>query len=343
MHVRSRISARHQAMRTDRRSQAGIGLVELMLALVLGLLVVGAAVAIFLPSLRTATTTGNLANLQEASTIASELLARDIREAGGNACDYRKAVVDIVSRGVNPAQEDFATHWPIGIRGVHGTENFPTPGQAFGGGEGDRVVNTDAIEVMLLLNNQSTLSAPMNQSTDNLVTTGTTSPATGELALVCDFELATLFRVSSNSGGELGHTAPANCSNVFSSANSCAGGPSSTGDGHRYGPGAIVGVPVIVRWYIGRDETGGTALYRSVIKNGVPGPNEQIARGVGLVLTYLVPGAHAYRPVQPTETIDWASVTAVAIELSVNNVNSEEELEMDRTFRHVVQLRNRAQ
>lgn len=331
------------APNATRRSQAGVGLVELMLALVLGLLVVGAAVAIFLPTLRTATTTGNLGNVQEASTIAFELMARDIREAGGTACDSRKVLVDIVARGTNPAQEEFATRWPTGIRGVNNSEEFPTPGQQFGGLEGDRAVNTPAFEVMLSLNNESTVRSPMNQSTDPLVTTVTTHPAAGDLALVCDFEVATLFRVSSNTGGQLGHAAPANCSGGFSPVDPCTGGPRPERDWHKYGVDAVIGTPVIVRWYIGWDESGGMALYRSVSKNGVPGPNEQIARGVGLFLAYLVPGTNEYRPVQPAQTIDWTRVTAIAVEISVNNVNSEEELEMGRTFRHVIQLRNRTE
>ncbi|UNK43434.1 hypothetical protein MNO14_04940 [Luteimonas sp. S4-F44] len=63
-----------------------MALVELMIAMVLGLLVVGAAFAIFLSNQRSYTANEDLNRIQENARIALDLIARDIRAAGGSAC-----------------------------------------------------------------------------------------------------------------------------------------------------------------------------------------------------------------------------------------------------------------
>lgn len=64
----------------------GFGLVELMVAMVLGLLVLGAAFAIFLSSQRTFLASEGINRIQESARVAFELMSRDIRAAGGSAC-----------------------------------------------------------------------------------------------------------------------------------------------------------------------------------------------------------------------------------------------------------------
>ena len=57
--------------------QLGLSLVELMVALVLGLLVVGAAIGVFLSNRQTYTATESLGRVQENARVAFELMARD--------------------------------------------------------------------------------------------------------------------------------------------------------------------------------------------------------------------------------------------------------------------------
>lgn len=72
----------------SRRSVAagGFSVVELMIAMALGLLVVGAASAVFLSNQRTYQANEGLSRVQESGRVAFELLAREIRAAGGAAC-----------------------------------------------------------------------------------------------------------------------------------------------------------------------------------------------------------------------------------------------------------------
>ncbi len=68
------------------RRAAGFGLIELLIAMVLGLVVIGAAFAIFISSQNTYRSNEELSRIQESARVAFELMSRDIRAAGGSAC-----------------------------------------------------------------------------------------------------------------------------------------------------------------------------------------------------------------------------------------------------------------
>ena len=65
---------------------AGFGLIELMIAMVLGLLVLGAAIAVFQSNQRTFDANEGTNRIQEGARVAYELMSKDIRAAGGSAC-----------------------------------------------------------------------------------------------------------------------------------------------------------------------------------------------------------------------------------------------------------------
>lgn len=66
--------------------QTGFGLIELMISMVLGLLVLGAAIAIFQSNQRSFQSSEGINRIQESARVAFELMSRDIRAAGGSAC-----------------------------------------------------------------------------------------------------------------------------------------------------------------------------------------------------------------------------------------------------------------
>ena len=70
----------------SRSVQAGFGLIELMIAMVLGLLVLGAAVAVFQSNQRTFNANEGQNRVQEGARVAFEMMSRDIRAAGGSSC-----------------------------------------------------------------------------------------------------------------------------------------------------------------------------------------------------------------------------------------------------------------
>ena len=64
----------------------GFGLIELMIAMALGLLVLGAAIAVFQSNQRTFNANEGQNRIQEGARVAYELMSNDIRAAGGSAC-----------------------------------------------------------------------------------------------------------------------------------------------------------------------------------------------------------------------------------------------------------------
>lgn len=67
-------------------AQVGFGLIELMISLVLGLLVLGAAIAVFQSNQSTFNANEGQNRIQEGARAAYEMISRDIRAAGGTAC-----------------------------------------------------------------------------------------------------------------------------------------------------------------------------------------------------------------------------------------------------------------
>ena len=70
----------------QKRVHVGFGLIELMISMVLGLLVLGAAIAVFQSNQRTFDANEGTNRIQEGARVAYELMSKDIRAAGGAAC-----------------------------------------------------------------------------------------------------------------------------------------------------------------------------------------------------------------------------------------------------------------
>lgn len=68
------------------RDQAGFSLIELMVAMALSLIVLGAAIAVFQSNQRSYGSNEGLNRVQEGARVAYEMISRDIRAAGASAC-----------------------------------------------------------------------------------------------------------------------------------------------------------------------------------------------------------------------------------------------------------------
>ena len=90
--MRATAAAMHRARRPARRQMAGLSLIELMIAMVLGLIVMGAAFAVFMSNQSTFGVNEGLNRMQENSRVAFELMSRDIRAAGGSSCSNMSVV-----------------------------------------------------------------------------------------------------------------------------------------------------------------------------------------------------------------------------------------------------------
>lgn len=311
------------------RRLRGVTLIELMIALVLGLVVTGAALALFVTNRQTYTASENLNRLQETARSTFELMARDIREAATNPCDSTMALTNQVKDNTTR----WWTNWNLatGLQGYSGTAPFPD--KAFGTAEEDRVNGTAAIEFKRAAATGVVVSTPMADTSSVISVNGNTGISAGDILVVCDFNHGTLFQATTVSTSQIGHGTSGSPGNISGAL------PPDI-----YKKNAIIGQMRASRWYIGHNGRGGTSLYHVNIVNtaGTPGVAvNEIADGItDMDLSYLSTGGSGYE----TNPADWSNVVAVRIELTLagqDRIGTDGNV-LTRTFEHVVAIRSRA-
>ena len=331
----------------------GLTLVELMISMMLGLLVVGSASAIFVSNRQTYRATEGLGRVQENGRIAFELMARDLREAGGNPCGNadRKEPLKLVNV-INNSATRWWTNWNNGITGYEGAIPLGSPL--------NRVAGTDAVDLMAGDSSSAATIAQHTSGSSSLqLNRADHGFRTSDLAIACDWQQATLFQVTGLTGADVvRHQAggnPGNCIGDLgyaSPAAACVAGPNRV---KQYGPNpadANANATVIrmqpVRWYIATVPGGGRSLFRSTVVNngGVLAVREQqIAEGVNnMQLQYLLDGAAAYVDAAAVTAANrWNDVTAVRVALDMRSADGAGigGAPLQRRIAHTVTLRNR--
>ena len=334
-----------------KRMQGGFTLIELMVALLLGLLVVGAAGSLFLSNRRVYGSTEAVNRIQESQRTAFELMARDIREAGGNPCS--KNVVNMLDtskpRGV------YYTGW---MDGVSGTE---------GGG-----TNPDSI-TLSLANGTSIAVTSNDDPSANIGVSSTGDFVTNDILMVCNAEVATIFQATALPSGisiqhNSGNGDPGNLQKPFQvDQTTFDSNPSGNAAGYCFlpdgsNPNCInqpsnsptqVIRPYAVRWYIAANPRNGVgSLWRQVINNGGASSQtpSEIAEGVtNTQITYKVDGAAGFVDASAVSAAQWKQVVAVNLVLTAQAVSGAitdrdtrgtDNATMTRTFSDVIALRN---
>lgn len=292
----------------------GFTLVELMIGLLLGLIVTGATIGIFLSNQQTYRATEGLGRVQESLRTAFELMARDLRVAGGNGCNTG-SLTNALTSGTG---EWWGTidSWSDAVKGYTGDTVFGTGGPAFGTAEGTRLSGSAALEIF----SGGDVAVSVASDSGNAFTVNSSDHdfISGDVLLVCDTNYSAVFNATSVSGTNIEH--PTTIS---------------------YSTNASVSRLNAVRWYVAYNADGGTSLYRTRVYAGSAEQEEVVANVAGMDLSYLVDGASGY--VAAGLVSDWSSVTAVRIALSLNSpdkVGSDGKV-LERTLAHVVELRNR--
>lgn len=91
-----------KAARTGLRSQTGLSLVELMIAMVLGLIIISAVLYVFAANRASYSHQESLSHIQESGRFALELLSRDIRMAGFIGCGNLREVEPVTNISPSP-------------------------------------------------------------------------------------------------------------------------------------------------------------------------------------------------------------------------------------------------
>lgn len=291
----------------------GFGLVELMVALALGLLVAGGATVLLIGTKQANGTSDNLSRMQESARTSHDLMTREIRQAGGTPCDAQLVTTNVLNNAQGGAPTWWAT-WGEPVRGYIGVTAFPAAD--FGTAVAERVNGTAALIVRYAAAIDN-LAVASHDSVNAQFTANRSNHgiAAGELLMVCSYRQASILQVTSvNLGtGTFAHLdatgVPGNCSKGLGIPMSCA---TPVGTPYEYAAGAQIGRLMAVGWYIGnngRPQTGGRSLYR-VTRLGA----EEVAEGVrDMQLLFLVSGGTDY--VAASAVADWTQVMAMRLDM----------------------------
>lgn len=295
----------------------GVSLIELMVALVLGLIVTGSALTLVMTQRQTFSATEDLGQVQEGARLAFELLGRELRGAGSNPCDYRQRInsglndpeanwwsdwADLLTTGVGTGAVTNAVNPPTapGLRGYGGATAFPDA--AFGTAVGSRVAGTDAIEIKAAVPvsaDVAVLATVLGSPSDDIQVNSTEGITAGDLLVICNFNNVSIFKATAVDADTIFHASGPNADDNESV--DLARQDKTV----NFPAGTLISKLHAARWYIGNNAAGGRSLYRAMLVNnsGVLGVAvDEIAQGItDMQLTYLLAGGLNYAGDEPAE------------------------------------------
>lgn len=328
-------------------SQRGFTLVELMIAMMLGLVVIGGATGVILANQRSYRTNEGLSQIQESARTAFELMARDVRQAGVTGCDSNGRVANLL---VSDTGGPWWQEWFV-IRGFEGTQNDSAAGFGTGAPPNNRISGTDSLQLQGLEGTGLSVAEHVATSANLKINATSTSIAIGDIMMVCDFDHAAIFKITNyNSANRtLVHSSEQsgddsyNCSKGLGYPVDCE---STNGNAYTYGRNSQLSRLAAVDWYVGdnqRPADGGRSLFRRRMSNI---PEEIVAGVTDMQISYREGSEADFVPA--TSVGAWANVNAVMIALTLQSsyarvstdpgVNSGR---LQRSFTSVITLRNR--
>lgn len=216
----------------------GFSLVELMVALTIGLIILGAVSTLFVNSKQTYTTQDSLSRLQENARFAMHFLIKDLRLAGYYGC-ISDIAPDSVYNTLNGS--DFAYNLQIPLEGVNtigGTSASPT-GTWYPSANttmpANAIPGTDAVAIRLADSSSPIyLNVEMPNTSAVLKVSATTGISVNDIIMISDCSSADIMQVTqiNNTDPHLVHNTgagvPGNATKILSKAYSPSTGPGGT-------------------------------------------------------------------------------------------------------------------
>ncbi len=330
--------------------QRGFGLVELMIALVLGLMVIGGASSVFLSNKQSYRSNSALSQVQESSRIAFELLARDIRQAGLSACGNSTRIANTLN--------DPAGCWWCGFtNAVLGFEGDQNSAVAFGAGDAARVNGTDAIQLMGVADMGLTITDHQPTAARFFIDTATADLQSGDIIMVCDPDHAAIMQISNYNPSNVtvvhnvgnGVVTPGNCNVSLNFPTDCSTNCTAAGGGNCYefGSNSTLAKMTAMEWYIGNNPQGGRSLYKLSLGSNASGDAEtnaqEMVRNItDMQLQFL--WNNNYVAADDPLITDWTRVAAVRLTLDMEGserFTGTDGEKISRQYTAAVTVRNR--
>ncbi|WP_169719899.1 PilW family protein [Marinobacterium litorale] len=297
------------------RREVGFSLVELMIAMLIGLFIVLGVVLVYASAVRTQVLNESLSRVQENGRFAVSFLSRDIRMAGfsGGCPKAPKVLLDVDATNANYDLLSLD-------QSVMGWDNSSGPHSAFLTGY---QAGTDVISLQYGASGR-TLIARNNQSheTSLNVTTATDVPK-DSVVLVTDYQSCDLFRNRSASNATTLNRAPGSPNPSPPNKSPASSNPYSTA----YNGEIFVSIFESVIYYIGTGANGRPALRRVRFSQGIGASNaseELVSDIADMQIEY---GVDADRDRDPENFVnagavgDWGDVIAVRLWLLTEGQN----------------------
>lgn len=339
-------------------AQDGFTLIELMIAMLLGLLIIGGVIAVFLSNKQTYATHNAISQVQDSSRNTFELLSRDIRETGLTGCGNPGRIANVLNIGPNgTGTKTWYADMANAIRGYDGSTADPavafstattSPTSA---DTGLRVSNTSSIQ--LVGGDGTGLTVNSHDTTTSKITVNETDAllAAEDFVVICDPDHAVIAQVTSITGSPAvltlaaGTTNPGNCSTGFGFPTDCA---TTTGSVYTYIGNSQVSKLYAVDWYIGFNPLGGKSLYRVALGAGNTTSQQEMVRDVSnMQISYHSSTQSPASFISATTVTDWTKVDAVMMSLTLDSASkfagTKNNTPVTRVIPITVTLRNRVQ
>jgi len=327
------------------KPSAGFTLIELMVAMLLGLIVIGGVVSVFLANQRSYRTNQALSDVQDGSRIAFEMMARDIRDAGLTGCNNNGRVANVV----NPSGAAWWNDWSNAVRG-YGSGTTADPALTVGTAAGNQVSGTDSLQLIGAADTGLSVAATPSSTAANFKLNDTTSDLqTGDVIIVCDPDHATIVQITNYTNSNVtvvhntGSGSPGNCSKGMGYPTVCT----TNGNGYSFGPNSQIFKLGAVDWYIGVNPVQGRSLYRVSVATagGVPtaSAQEMVRDVTGMNISYHQAGIASLANAASVGA-NWAAVDAVQVKLTVESVDKRAGTDVkaiSRNFTATTAVRNR--
>lgn len=331
-------------------SAAGFTLIELMVAMLLGLIVIAGVVSVFLANQRSYRTNQALSDVQGGSRIAFEMMARDIRNAGLTGCNNNGRVANVV----NPSGAAWWNDWGNAVRGypVTTTTDPALTSGTTAGNQASGTNQTDSLQLIGAVDTGLSVAATPSSTAANFKLNDSTSDlATGDVIIVCDPDHATIVQITKYTDSNVtvvhntGTGTPGNCSKGMGYPTVC----STNGNGYSFGPNSQIFKLGAVDWYIGVNPVGGTSLYRMGVDTTgatVAYPTQEMVRDVTAmnILYHQAGGTSFVSAATIGAGSNWATVDAVQVKLTLQSVDKRAGTDVkaiSRTFTATTTVRNR--
>lgn len=327
----------------NRRTLAGFTLIELMVAMLLGLVVIAGVASVFLANQRAYRTSQALGDVQDNTRMAFEMMARDIRDAGLTGCSNEGRVANVLNNGPAAGGSAWWADWNNTLMGYGGSQNDPATNT--GAGVGQRVTGTDALMLLggeglgasVKANAEPAASLTLNEASSDF--------KAGDVMVVCDPDHAALVQITGLAAGAISHGgtggSPGNCTTDLNYPTVC-----SSSSSYVFATNALVTRLRAAHWYVGNNPDKGRSLYRVGLINtkGVPTPtSEEMVRGVtSMSIAYHQSGNAGF--VAASGVGDWALVDAVQVHLWLESADRRagtDDSALRRDFIATTAVRNR--